>query len=201
MDGCWLPRQVVLEERVSQRAAHYLMTLTPDDLKKYNPPSKHHCKTEDEFKAAHEKLRVFLNACVGKAGGVQRTYRYAQGKDFGRMFCSEGIQNVWRAFRGALCEGLMTDIDMKNCHPVILVWLCEKFAIDCPKLREYVTAREHHLAELGKVLQGKVREHCKLLRAGRAGGGRRERGAPRAAATEDAVAGAGAGLANAGRQP
>ena len=61
MDGCWLPRQVVLEERVSQRAAHYLMTLTPDDLKKYNPPSKHHCKTEGEFKAAHEKLRVFLH--------------------------------------------------------------------------------------------------------------------------------------------
>ena len=71
MDGCWPPRQVVLEERVNQRAAHYLMTLTPDDLKKYNPPSKHHCKTEGEFKAAHEKLRVFLHACVGKAGGVQ----------------------------------------------------------------------------------------------------------------------------------
>ena len=159
----WPPRQVVLFERVNQRVAHYLMTLTPDDLKKYNPPSKHHCKTEGEFKAAREKLRVFLHACVGKTGGVQRTYRYAQGKDFGRMFCSEGIQNVWRAFRGALCEGLMTDIDMKNCHPVILVWLCEKFAIDCPKLREYVTAREHHLAELGKVLRGKDREHCKRL--------------------------------------
>ena len=72
-------------------------------------------------------------------------------------------QNVWRAFRGALCKGLMTDIDMKNCHPVILLWLCEKFWIDCPKLREYVTAREHHLAELGNVLRGKDREHCKRL--------------------------------------
>jgi phage/plasmid-associated DNA primase len=158
-----LPSSVVLEERVNQRVAHYLKTLTVDDLKKYNPPSKHHCKTEDDFKAALNKLRVFLNACVGKEGGVQRTYRYARGKDFGRMFCSEGIQNVWRAFRGALCKGLMTDIDMKNCHPVVLLWLCEKFEIDCPKLREYVTAREHHLMELGKVLGGKDREHCKRL--------------------------------------
>ena len=116
-----LPSSVVLEERVNQKVAHYLMTLTADDLKKYNTPSKHHCKTEDDFKAALNKLHVFLHACMGKESGVQRTYRYARGKDFGRMFCSEGLQNVWRAFRGALCKGLMTDIDMKNCHPVILL--------------------------------------------------------------------------------
>ena len=100
---------------------------------------------------------------MGKESGVQRTYRYARGKDFGRMFCSAGLQNVWRAFRGALCKGLMTDIDMKNCHPVILLWLCETHKIACSKLREYVTAREHHLKELGKVLRGKDREHCKRL--------------------------------------
>ena len=158
-----LPSRVVLDERVNQRVAHYLKTFTADDLKKYNPPSKHHCKTEDDFKAAHKKLHVFLHACMGKEGGVQRTYRYARGKDFGRMFCFEGMQNVWRAFRGALCKGLMTDIDMKNCHPVTLLWLCEKFEIESPKLREYVTNREHHLTELGKVLRGKDREHCKRL--------------------------------------
>ena len=158
-----LPSSVVLKECVNQRAAHYLFTLKADDLKKYNPSSKHHCKTEDDFKAALNKLHVFLKVCMGKEDGVQRTYRYARGKDFGRMFCSEGLQNVWRAFRGALCKGLMTDIDMKNCHPVILLWLCEKFGIDCPKLREYVTAREHHLTELGNVLRGKDREHCKRL--------------------------------------
>lgn len=34
----------------------------------------------------------------------------------------------------------------ENCHPVILLWLyCYKFKIDCPKLREYVKDREHHL--------------------------------------------------------
>ena len=37
-----LPSRVVLKERVNQRVAHYLKTLTVDDLKKYNPPSKHH---------------------------------------------------------------------------------------------------------------------------------------------------------------
>ena len=155
------PSTVVLEEGLNQRVAHFLTTLTVEDLKKYNPPSKHHCKTDDDFKLALNKLKAFLSTFVGKEHGTQRTYRYARGKDFGRMFCSEGLQNVWRAFRGALCKGLMTDIDMKNCHPVILLWICEKFKIDCPKLREYVTDREHHLTELCKVLRGKGREHCK----------------------------------------
>ena len=127
-----LPASVVLEERVNQRAAHYMMTLKRDDLKKYNPPSKHHCKTDDDFNAALNKIKGFLRTCMGKKGGVRRTYRYARGKDFGRMFCSEGIQNVWRAFRGALCKGLMTDIDMKNCHPVILLWLCKTYQIESP---------------------------------------------------------------------
>ena len=69
-----LPSSVVLEERVNQKVAHYLMTLTADDLKKYNPPSKHHCKTEDDFKAALNKLHVFLHACVGKEDGGARTF-------------------------------------------------------------------------------------------------------------------------------
>ena len=47
-----LPSSVVLEEYVNQKVAHYLMTLKADDLQKYSPPSKHHCKTEDDFKAA-----------------------------------------------------------------------------------------------------------------------------------------------------
>ena len=154
---------MLLQERVNQKVAHWLTTLTVDDLRKYNPSSPtHHCKTDQDFERGLTKLKVFLASIVGKPG-VQRTYRFARGKDFGRLFCAKGLQSVWRAFRGALCKGLMTDIDMKNCHPAILLWLCDKFEIDCPKLREYVEHREHHLAELGKVRRGKDREACKRL--------------------------------------
>ena len=155
--------KLLLEERVDQKVAHWLYTLTVDDLRKYNPDSPtHHCKTGKDFEIALNKLKVFLASVMGKPG-VQRTYRFACGKDFGRLFCSSGMQNAWRAFRGALCKGLMTDIDMKNCHPAILLWLCDKFGIDCPKLRGYVEHREHHLTELGRVMRGKDREACKRL--------------------------------------
>ena len=158
-----VPATVALQERVNQTVAHYLMTLTVDDIKPHNPTSQHHCKTAEDFEKALQKLKVFLASIVGKEDGVRRVYKHASGKDFGRMFCFKGLQNVWRAFRGALCKGLMTDIDMKNCHPVILLWLCDKLGIDCPKLREYVGRREHHLSELGKATDGKDREACKRL--------------------------------------
>jgi hypothetical protein len=154
---------LTLEERVNLKAAHWLSTLTIDDLRKYNPSSPtHHCKTDKDFETALVKLKNFLAFIIGKPG-VQRTYRFASGKDFGRLFCPKGMQNVWRAFRGALCKGLMTVIDMKNCHPVILLWLCDTFRIDSPKLREYVEHREHHLTELGESMRGKDREACKRL--------------------------------------
>ena len=78
------PSTVVLEERLNQRAAHYLTTLTVDNLKTYNPPSKHHCKTENDFRLALKKLNAFLSTFVGKEDGTQCTYRYARGKGFGR---------------------------------------------------------------------------------------------------------------------
>jgi len=154
---------MLYEERVNQKVAHWLTTLTVDDLRKYNPGSPtHRCKTDKDFEIALTKLKVFLASIVGKPG-VERTYQFARGKDFGRLFCPKGMQNAWRAFRGALCKGLMTDIDMKNCHPVILLWICDTFGIDAPKLREYVENRPHHLAELGKVTNGKDRDACKRL--------------------------------------
>ena len=157
------PFNLSLEERVDQKVAHWLTTLTVKDLRKYNPSSPtHHCKTDKDFEAALTKLKKFLASIVGKLE-VQRTYRFAHGKAFGRLFSPKSLQNVWRAFRGALCVGMMTDIDMKNCHPVILLWICDKFGIDCPVLRKYVEDREFHLTELGKAMGGKDREACKRL--------------------------------------
>ena len=155
---------LVLEERVNQRAAHFLQTLKVEDIKRYNPTStKHHCKTDEDFRKALDKLKTFLASILGKAS-VQRTYNYSRGKNFGRMLCFKGIQNVWRAFRGALCKGIMTDIDMKNAHPVILLWICDTHKIACPKLREYVERRDEHLAGLEAALNnGSDREACKRL--------------------------------------
>ena len=41
--------------------------------------------------------------------------------------------------------------------------------VACPKLREYVEKREHHLTKLGELLRGKDREHQNLQAHARAG--------------------------------
>ena len=66
---------MLLQERVNQKVAHWLTTLTVDDLRKYNPSSPtHHCRTDQDFERALTKLKVFLASIVGKSG-VERTYR------------------------------------------------------------------------------------------------------------------------------
>ena len=48
------------------------------------------------------------------------------------------LQNVPNEIRGFLCDGTMTDIDIKNGQPIIIYWLCQKYDIDCPYLEKYV---------------------------------------------------------------
>ena len=53
-------RVIKLEERVNQTVAHYLTTLTVADLRKYNPSSAHHSKTNEDAEIALNKLRFSL---------------------------------------------------------------------------------------------------------------------------------------------
>lgn len=151
---------LTLREDVNLRAAMYLSTLTVDDLKVFNPTGgSKRCKSEKDFAAAHSSLKRYLENVLN-VETVTREYRYARGKTFGRMF-SSGVQQLWRDFRGLLCKHT-TDIDMKNAHPVILLWMCDKFGIPCDALRKYVSHRDTILEEM-QLITGKDREECKRL--------------------------------------
>ena len=80
------------------------------------------------------------------------TYKHAAGKSFGRM-TSNSMMGIPRDIRGFVCVSedtghpLLTDLDMDNCHPQILQWLCEKHQINCPAITEYVLNRQRHKQE------------------------------------------------------
>ena len=57
------------------------------------------------------------------------------------------LQNLPNEIRGFLCIGEMTDIDIKNCQPTLIYWLCKKYDIDCPYLENYVNERESILSK------------------------------------------------------
>eukprot|EP01083_Nonionella_stella_P207562 753904_1 len=63
-------------------------------------------------------------------GITQHTYRHGQYDKLGmeRIFTKGmiGLQNFPRAIRGALAHDCYFDIDIRNCHPIILHHICKK---------------------------------------------------------------------------
>ena len=65
-----------------------------------------------------------------------------------------------------------TDIDMKNAHPVTLVYLCKLYGYACPEVQYYVNNREVILSQMpdrneGKILYSKkfgleFKKHCAI---------------------------------------
>ena len=82
----------------------------------------------------------------------KKTDKYAT--SLGRYFCnnSVGIQSLPRRIRHTICKGLYIDLDFKNCHPVILKQLCDKYEIKCPNLCKYVMNRDEMLDNISKSL-------------------------------------------------
>ena len=84
-------------------------------------------KFEVEYKKATDYLKGQLDGT-----GITRTYTFADGKKFGRQFDHSGLQGMQKDVRGVLCDGIISDLDIVNCHPNILSWICKQNDIHCP---------------------------------------------------------------------
>jgi len=110
------------------------------------------CKTEKERKEYYEQFKAFCRSVLKTKGETKRIYHYSEkNPDLvgGRLFCGGSIQGIACDFRGFLMCDTTTDIDMKNCHPVILEHLCKTNNIDCPNLSYYIQNREEILNRMG----------------------------------------------------
>ncbi len=73
-------------------------------------------------------------------------------KGVGRLYPkynTQSLQDVPRDVRKALVYDQCTDVDITNCHPVLLLQLFKQEGIVCDTLEEYVTNRESRLQETG----------------------------------------------------
>lgn len=66
-----------------------------------------------------------------------------------------GIQSLPAKIRGLICKQ-MTDVDMKNCHPVIIHHLCKRHGIAANYLEEYVNHRDAVLERYGKDIKHQI---------------------------------------------
>eukprot|EP01041_Mallomonas_annulata_P012407 gene12407-26104_t len=71
------------------------------------------------------------------------------------VFCGDSMQGIWGVYRGLLMRGIGTDIDMCNCHFVILKHVCKKHDILCPMLEYYINNRDEWLSQFPTRAIGK----------------------------------------------
>lgn len=113
-----------------------------DDLKSQFRPSAFQDEKHDPLNIAKKYLTRSRNGII--------SVDYKQSNGIGR-FCAIGsmsLQNIGRNIRHTISDGFYIDIDIKNCHPVILSYLCHKNGFDCKYLDEYIKNRELHLENL-----------------------------------------------------
>lgn len=59
-----------------------------------------------------------------------------------------GLHTIRREIRHTLTKDKFIDIDIENCHPVILYQICKDNNIKCTKLYEYITNRNKYLSSV-----------------------------------------------------
>jgi len=108
-------------------------------MKKSNPTKKYDV---DPFTIAEKYLHK-------SSGGFIET-KYRQNRGFGRhnAMGSLSLQNLPKQIRHCISKEYYTDIDMVNCHPVILSHICSDYNINCKLLNEYNKNREQWLENL-----------------------------------------------------
>lgn len=128
-------------ERHDLQKIHYLNTLTYTQMKDYLGKK---CKTEESSYTKYENIKRFCASVIKGRGQIIRTYAYSISTPLdkgGRLFCGLSVQGLPKPIRGFLMSHT-TDIDMKNCHPTLLLYLCRKHNIICPNLEYFIHHRE-----------------------------------------------------------
>ena len=147
-------------ERYDMRTLVYLTTIT---LKQYLDDHKEYAEEKDcsvaEMKEYYSRFQRFLGDRIDNNGSIICRYKYSklstdcQG---GRLFSGNSIQGISCNIRGLLCQGITTDIDMVNCHPKILLYLCKQHHIPCAELEYYVANRDDVLSFCSNRTVGKT---------------------------------------------
>lgn len=109
-------------------------------------------QTKVEGDACKTMLNNYLQSFLvkGKHKGTHPT-QYIQGVDkCGRYFPekSNGLGCLPRQVRHTIAKGKLIDVDIKNCHLVLMSWLAEKHNIDASAVDDYVANRDWYLERI-----------------------------------------------------
>jgi len=138
-----------LVEELPLLKMNFLKTMSFKEFKMY---CSNKAKNEDERKKQYSILQGFCDGNIKSRGQMTRLYSFTQKTPLevgGRLYCGNSLQGLGKQFRGFLCDGITTDIDMKNAHPAIARYLCKLNGIPCANLSYYIDNRDEVLSHFG----------------------------------------------------
>ena len=137
------------KEHIDPEKLKMLMSLLDTDELDLSRCERKHNKSKQEIQ---QQLRASFLTIKKKLKGefINVTYSYSV-PNFGRVYAKKpycSIGSLPREIRGTLACDYYVDIDITNCHPTLLVQLCDRYKINCSKLRDYVNNRDEYLAKV-----------------------------------------------------
>ncbi len=101
---------------------------------------------EDGYDAMGILKKYILNAKIENSIGFKKVI-YKQNNGKGRFFAVGGLslQSLCREIRHTIAKKYYKDIDVVNCHPVLLQWLCKKNNFNCKFLSKYIANRDKYI--------------------------------------------------------
>jgi P4 family phage/plasmid primase-like protien len=81
-----------------------------------------------------------------KCGVVKTTYYEKSGRQYATDYLS--LQGMPKQIRHTISKDFYKDIDIVNCHPVLLSNLCAKHEIPSPNLNKYIANRDIYIKQL-----------------------------------------------------
>lgn len=103
--------------------------------------------TKIDAKKEYDKIMKYLYSKLDPLNDNIK-YTYLKNRKDGRMFGEKSMQTCPKEVRGFLCEGICSDLDIANAHPICLLNVCNKHNIECPNLKEYCQKRDECLDRL-----------------------------------------------------
>ena len=93
-----------------------------------------------------DPLKAIRKIVKDSITSIRTSYKYSiKLNKSGRLYPINGIlQNMCRELR-ALLQYNQYDVDIVNCHPVLLSQICNKHDIECPYLLDYIANRSQHI--------------------------------------------------------
>ena len=92
----------------------------------------------------NEKTQLTAYNALLVNGTVPITYSRNENNPYGRSnpLKALGLFPIRREIRHTLASSLMVDLDIKNCHPELLLQICRAEGYECPYLEDYVANRQ-----------------------------------------------------------